>query len=176
MWAWWQYHSPMLGTNVETTFRQCCVNVVLTLLPKNDDWYWDNVQAVMCESCVNIAPQWRGLTLVQRSGNTLWTLYKCWCSMLYLVIIVPEWQLHNSLNFRHIYNIIKCPYIGTSTLTNMSEYYYLLQLLVWWAADEFFRNFFSESTQLCLNINCPSWSTVFECLWMLPQVFHYQIH
>ena len=47
MWMLWQYHSPTLVTDVETTFRQCCVNVVATLPPNIGDWHWDN------------APRWR---------------------------------------------------------------------------------------------------------------------
>ena len=38
-----------LGTDIETMFRQRCVNVAWTLVPNIGDRRWDNIQATLCE-------------------------------------------------------------------------------------------------------------------------------
>ena len=46
-WMLWQCHSQTLVTDVETMFRQCCLNVVSMSLPNVGDWHWDNIQAIL---------------------------------------------------------------------------------------------------------------------------------
>ena len=62
VWTLWKHHSPMLVTDVETMFRQCCVNVVEMSLPNVGDR--ENVQATLLEHCLNVAAQCWELMLV----------------------------------------------------------------------------------------------------------------
>ena len=178
VWTLWQHRSPTLVTDVETTFRQCYVNVVATSLPSVGERCWDKIQATLCECCGNVALQHWELLLRQCSGNIVYqcwspTLNQCWsptlyqccsltlyqhcCPILYLVIWGPEWQSHKHLNFRHICNTSKHLYIGTFKSTTVSEQYYLPQ----------HKHFHSKFTQLCLNASCPAKkhirSTCFKC-------------
>ena len=59
------HHLSMLGIDLETKCRQCCVKVVGTLVPNVEDQHRDNVQATLCEHCVNISAQCCGLMLRQ---------------------------------------------------------------------------------------------------------------
>ena len=51
VWALWQCCSPVLGSNIETTFTQCCVNVVVTLGTNIET---ASPKATLCEHCGNI--------------------------------------------------------------------------------------------------------------------------
>ena len=41
------------------------------------DWCGDNVQAMLCECCVNVTPQCWWPMLRPSSGNIVWTLWQC---------------------------------------------------------------------------------------------------
>ena len=69
-WTLWQCHSPMLVTNIEAMFRQCCMNVVAMSLPNVGDRWWDNILAMLREHCGNVTP-YQGLMLRQCSDNTM---------------------------------------------------------------------------------------------------------
>ena len=77
--------------NVLTSLYLCCVNIVVMSFPNTDDL----------------------------SDNIVWALYQRWCTILYLVVVSSEWQLHKYLNFRHICNISDHHYIWTFTSTNV---------------------------------------------------------
>ena len=66
-----QCHSPTLENYIKTMFRQRCVYVVATsLLTLGTD-----IETTLCECCVNIGAQhWRP-TLRQRSGNIVWPFW-----------------------------------------------------------------------------------------------------
>ena len=107
-----------LGTNIETTFRQCCVNVVWTSVPNIGDQHWDNIQVTLCERWVNVV--W---TLLPNIGDQrLDKVQAMLCESCINIdaqccnwlVLHPEWQFHSSLNFLH-------PYICTITSTNIYE-------------------------------------------------------
>ncbi len=69
-------HWP-LSANVGTMFRQYYVNIVPMLYlhqKHNIVWTFSNISH--CSQC---------------SGSIVWTLYQCWCTALYLVVLGPEW-------------------------------------------------------------------------------------
>ena len=122
-------HRPTLtqrSGNVVWMLYQCCILTTISMLPQychNLGQCWNNVQVTLCEHCTNVV-FWpkskcchnigqRQPMLRQSSGNFVWMFYQCWCSMLYLVVLGPEWQLHS--NFLHICNINKDLYIRTLT-------------------------------------------------------------
>ncbi len=96
---------------------QHCVNVVAMLVPNIGERHWNDVQAVLCEHCGNVAPQ---------VGDQHWEniLYQCWspplyqlcCPILYLVISGLEWQWHKKLNVRHIATSASIYTVGHSHL------------------------------------------------------------
>ena len=50
VWTLWQCHSPALGTDIYTTFRQHCVNIVAMSL-----WIlWTDIETKFRQCCVNV--------------------------------------------------------------------------------------------------------------------------
>ena len=70
--------STTLGTNIETTFTQHCLNIVWMLVPDVGHRCWDNIHTALPEHCVNISPQRWAPMLRQHSHNVAWMLSQHW--------------------------------------------------------------------------------------------------
>ena len=142
----WPHHSPVLGTDVERTIRQFCVNAVAALLSNIGDWCWDNIQATLY---TNAGPQYCTNIVAQ---------YCTWSS-----------QVHND-SFIKIWILDTFSISASISTVEHSELYYLPQRLSSWVDDVFSKHFPSESTQLCLNTSFlpeAHFCTGFECKFLI---------
>ena len=73
-WALSQHWCPMLGTNIETTFKQCCLNVVSVSVSNVWHQCLDNIHPTLPICCLNLSPQHWVATLAKLSHNIAWTL------------------------------------------------------------------------------------------------------
>ena len=115
-------------TDVETTFRQCCVNVLATLVPNIGDQHWDDMQAMLCQHCGNVGPNigdwhrdnvpamlWQCCsqcgwpTFRQHSGNIVRTLWQC-CSSTLVTDIETMFRQHCVAML--VSNIVPIFYLG----------------------------------------------------------------
>ena len=80
----------MLGTNIGTTLRQCCLNIVSMSIPIFGHQYCDNVHTTLPECCHNVSPQhWQQLchnihtTLPEHCLNVD---HNCWGVLCHIVV------------------------------------------------------------------------------------------
>ena len=74
----------MLGTSVERTFTQCCLNIVASSVP-NVESDIATVFTQCCQSAVSCCSPTLGVTLPQHSHNIALTLSECWPTSTNLV-------------------------------------------------------------------------------------------
>ena len=107
---------PMLA-NIETMFRQRCVNVVAMSLPTSGMTLTQDSGNIVSMLWHCHSQRWWPM-FTQHSGNIVWMLSQWWCPTLYLVCLGLEWQLHSNFNFLHICYISMHLYIGAITSTH----------------------------------------------------------
>ena len=89
----------MLDHNVGTTFRQCCVNVVWTLVPNIEFRPNDNVQAILCECRCPTLKSDQTTTFRQCCHNVVATL-------------------KNNIRFQHCHNVV--PTLRNNVIFNIA--------------------------------------------------------
>ena len=68
--------STTLSTDFHTTFTQCCLNIVSTLVPGVGYWHSHNIHTMLPENCLNVGSN-IATTFTQHSHNVAWIFSQC---------------------------------------------------------------------------------------------------
>ena len=101
VWTLCQHRYPMLGTDVETIFKQHYVNAVAVSLPNNGDQDSDNVQTMLCEIVAILLQQcWDNVQA------TLCNIVPMLVPKSALVFLGPEWQFKFEIHIQKHFWVI----------------------------------------------------------------------
>ena len=77
-----KWPSTKLGTNIDTSFSQHCLNIVSISAPNVGEQRCHNIHTTLPEGCLKVSPQCWGAILPQHWHNIAWVLSQCWSPML----------------------------------------------------------------------------------------------